>query len=773
MNIKKVATVLGSALMLGATAGMAAAAAYPAPFVQSGAANVAIVVGSNAANSDILASSAIATGLATTLAAQTATGATTSGTTVIGGDSYTFEKSTSKLYVGGDASKIKSSLNEEQLATLLADGKYLDMDSEEYDYNQKITIASDLNLSLFSDADYARDTPTIGFRKGSNDEILNYTLEFDDNVPFNKLETTDIPILGKTYYVLDVSNANKTITLLDSADTLTVSEGETKTVTVNGKAYEIAVEYVADTKVKLTVNGQTTNNLAEGATQKLTDGAYVGIKSIMYSAKDSGVSKVEFSIGSGKLKLTDTNEVEMNDQVITNLRAYVTNNGNDLDRITLQWKADGDQFIVADKELVMPGFSAVKFAFGGVNYPKNEKIVVEADGRDSLVLSDFPLKDGSADINLLYSNNSANFSGLGKSASEKLVTGTTNVTFDANTDMYFVASWSDDKSGESSLLRASNFRTVDSTDRVTIQQYKDGTWTNAKEDRQVNDTFTIGNLDLKVTGIDRTNRIANITNNGESETMFNVLYSKEGLKIALPTVSAITNATGSYVVSSYNLTLTEEDDDEQYTASSKSFNLTLGFNDQSPKRTYVAAVLGAQGGFEIGSTDVDQYVMYSALATDIKYDTGADQDSVEITYHGGESFGDLVISAPQATISAGSGSTTGATQLGSITVKDTEVSSVSGKNLIVIGGSCINSVAADLLGGAACEAAFTAKTGIKAGEALIKSFDKSGKVALLVAGYNAEDTTKAATYLTMKGLADSANANLKVTSATEATAITA
>jgi len=77
------------------------------------------------------------------------------------------------------------------------------------------------------------------------------------------------------------------------------------------------------------------------------------------------------------------------------------------------------------------------------------------------------------------------------------------------------------------------------------------------------------------------------------------------------------------------------------------------------------------------------------------------------------------------------------------------------------------------LGGAACDAAFTAKTTVKSGEALIKSFDKSGKVALLVAGYNAEDTTKAATYLVNKGLANTANVSLKVTSATEATAITA
>ena len=769
MNIKKVATVLGSALMLGATAGMAAAAAYPAPFVSNGAANVAIVVGGNAALSDGLAASAIAADLATDLAAQTATSATTSGTTVTGGDSYTFEKSTQKLWIGNDASDIKSSLNEEQMPILLADGKYLDSDSEEYDFNQKITIADGLNLSLFSDADYAKDTPTIGFKVDSGDQIVNYTLEFDDQVAFNKIETTDLSIMGKTYYVLDVTDSNRTLTLLDSADTLTVSEGEAKTVTVNGKSYEISLEYVAETKAKLTVNGQTTNNLAEGATQKLTDGAYVGIKSIMYSSKDSGVSKVEFSIGSGKLMIQSGSEVQMNDEVITDLYGYIVNASTNLDQITLQWKADGDQFIAADKELVMPGFGAVKFSFGGVNYPKSEKIVVEADGRDSIVLSDFPLKDGAADINLIYSNETA-FVGLGKSSDELLVTGTTSVTFDANNNLYFVGSWSDGKTGESSLLRASNFRTVDSTDRVTIQQYKDGAWTNVKEDRQVNDTFTIGNLDLKVTGIDRTNRKANISNDANSEVSFNVLYSKEGMKIALPTTSVI-NATN--VTTSYALNFTEEDEDEQYTGTTHSFVLTLGLNDQSPKRADVEAIVGAQGGLEIGTTEVDQYVIYSGLATDIKYDRSGDQDSVEITYHGAESFGDLVISAPQATVTAGSGSTGSATQLGAITIKDSEVSSVSGKNLIVIGGSCVNSVAAELLGGAACEAAFTAASGVKAGEALIKSFARGDKVALLVAGYNAEDTTKAATYLTMKGADTTVGTALKVTSATEATAITA
>ena len=51
-NLKKVATIIGSAIMLGSTAGLAAAASVPSSFSSSG---IAIVVGTNVANSDILA----------------------------------------------------------------------------------------------------------------------------------------------------------------------------------------------------------------------------------------------------------------------------------------------------------------------------------------------------------------------------------------------------------------------------------------------------------------------------------------------------------------------------------------------------------------------------------------------------------------------------------------------------------------------------------------------------------------------------------------------
>ena len=56
---KKIATVLGSAIMIGSTIGMAVAASFPAPFVAGGVADVAVVYGSGAALSDSVAAANI------------------------------------------------------------------------------------------------------------------------------------------------------------------------------------------------------------------------------------------------------------------------------------------------------------------------------------------------------------------------------------------------------------------------------------------------------------------------------------------------------------------------------------------------------------------------------------------------------------------------------------------------------------------------------------------------------------------------------------------
>ncbi len=150
-----------------------------------------------------------------------------------------------------------------------------------------------------------------------------------------------------------------------------------------------------------------------------------------------------------------------------------------------------------------------------------------------------------------------------------------------------------------------------------------------------------------------------------------------------------------------------------------------------------------------------------------------DSKSATISYPDNQVYAQLYMGAEGSVITAGTASA--ATQLGDVLVKDSEVTSVSTKNLIVIGGSCINSVAANLLGGASCGADFTTATGIGSGQFLIQSIASTystGKIALLVAGYEADDTVNAATYLRNQVVDTTAGKKYQGTSATSATLVT-
>jgi hypothetical protein len=85
-------------------------------------------------------------------------------------------------------------------------------------------------------------------------------------------------------------------------------------------------------------------------------------------------------------------------------------------------------------------------------------------------------------------------------------------------------------------------------------------------------------------------------------------------------------------------------------------------------------------------------------------------------------------------------------------VKDTE--GYSGANVVIVGGSCVNAAAAEALGVSegTCGADFTAATGVAAGQFLIKETTLNGKTAIVVAGYDADDTVKAAQYVINNGV---------------------
>ncbi len=87
-------------------------------------------------------------------------------------------------------------------------------------------------------------------------------------------------------------------------------------------------------------------------------------------------------------------------------------------------------------------------------------------------------------------------------------------------------------------------------------------------------------------------------------------------------------------------------------------------------------------------------------------------------------------------------------ELNMTTIADAQIATVSGKNVISVGGPCINTYTASLLGGKSCAEDFTAKTGVGAGKVLIQTFDRgNGKIATVVAGYHAADTVRGVQYV--------------------------
>jgi len=771
-SFRKIASVIASVVMLGSTAGTALAASYPAPFVVGGAADAAVVVTSGTHTGSVSDYDA-AVSLQSALQALVTTTAT--GATAAGGDSVKLEKSSDKLNLRDTMNgTFGSTVDDEDLPTLLADGVYTNDENTEYKFEQKITLQG-LQLTHFADSDYKDKEPTIGFRITSNTVVLNYTLDFttdaesdvDSGLDLSDFETTDLNILGKNYYILDAENGTLAnsfgkVTLLDSASSSIVTEGETATVVVSGVSYEVSIEYVGSSDCRLTVNGETTNSLAEGGTYKLSDGTYVGIKDIMYVSKDTGVSRIEFSVGKGKLEIEAGQEVELNDDDVDGMKGWfirgtASASKQKLDKIVIQWIADEEVFIAPDGELEMPGFGAVKFSMGNFVRPADELLKVDYDGDDSIEII-APIKDGTARFNILQANATGDFVLLGKDTDERLATTTgskINFTEKAASDNYhrwFVATYNTTKDGESYLLSAS-ITESDNRNRTSIKNEVTGS--TVCSEKIAGDSCDIGDVTLTITTVFKNATDEYVTLTGGSNVHFNVLFTAGGLKVFLPYEGAITdtgygainltNGSGAgHNADSFYVFFKEENKDDDKGAGTM-FNATI--NDDSDNDLHVSAVDTGQSNLEIKGTDDDtvSYV-YSDLATQVKKIVVNDKGRAEITYPSEQAYAEVFLSAPSVSV----------TQVGGtvLVVRDNEVDSVKGNNLVVVGGSCVNAAARMIVDPTAtapvCGEDFTAKTNVGAGQYLVQAVASpynAAKTAVLVAGYDAADTKNAVTKL--------------------------
>ncbi len=788
-NFRKIASVLSSAVMVSSTVALAAAATYPAPFIKSGEPNVAIVFGQNAPL-DLAAVLNLNADLSSKLVSQSgggSSGGSTGSSTVIGGDYVKLHTENDEFNLGESMSSFYSTLDDDELSTVLTDGTYENGESDEFDYTQEITLGK-IALTHFQDTDFNDEKPAIGFDIPDGTHILNYTLEFDDaadggNAAFDDLEDSTIQMLGRDYYIVRATataGQDLKLELLDAANSVTLTKDEPLSVPVGDKTYEVTLVYSHSSNgasFHITGDGVdiTTDKMDAGDVKKIADDTYLALKENNAGEGDADIDQAVVSIGTGKITIEGGEEVQINNEDISDIEKYndatvianvVNSTAEHLDSITLSWTVGDDVWLApGTDELVLPGFETIKIAMGAFNVPAKEVTRFEPDGDDKVRLVT-EVNDGKVTIPYLYANASGSgFGGIGKDSDENLITTTAStIGLDMDTDSWFIASAVDGDEAESYVFELTDVQneTNVANNKVTLKNVGSGSSSTIK----VGDTKDFGIVRLQLNAASEELKTANFTISGGTTASFDRVYTDSGMTIRLPVINI--TGSGGHDMITFNLTAPAaastfvvrffEETESGTIASGNNFNATLGFNGDTDAEVNSVTVTD----FETSdSSDKFEGYVNSSLATRTLFDQSGDQDTLEVEYHGEESFADVFVAESGATISGTTDdsddedttttTTTTVKSLGNIGVSDAEVASVSNKNLIVVGGSCINSVAAELLGVSypTCGSAWESATGVGAGSFLIQTFARSGSnVATLVAGYNADDTKNAVSKLT-------------------------
>jgi hypothetical protein len=314
-TVKKIAALVAGTTMLGATIMGAVAldlSDYPAPFVASGVFDGKIVVGANAATSDVVG----AIDLAASLQAESTTTTEidipgSAGTATVVGDSAEFKTFSDIVGIGEVLGDVKTTFTADDLEALKSG--IFDTGGSSTPVKQYLRFGDVTASVVFEENDDDIVADFLKFPDGS--PVFEYHIEFTegaeselDSGTLEDLEGETLTMIGSPFTIVEatLSNTNDIkLVMLGGEVADTLRDGETKTYTIDGVDYEVTAVFIdSDTpSAKLSVNGMLTKELEEGDTDVLGVDVTIGVQEILTNQREG---LVEFYLGANKLSLTDT-----------------------------------------------------------------------------------------------------------------------------------------------------------------------------------------------------------------------------------------------------------------------------------------------------------------------------------------------------------------------------------------------------------------------------------------------------------------------------------
>ncbi|MBN1386255.1 hypothetical protein JW968_04770 [Candidatus Woesearchaeota archaeon] len=766
-TVKRIVALGVGASMLGATmlGAMAADLAdYPAPFVANGVFNGVIVVGDDAKADDIVGAIDVATGLQFSMKTTTGTGGGSS--VVVFGDSFQVSDASDDLTLGENVKEVISAIDDNELEAL--SGGSIRNQYGTHTYTEDLYLPDATVLWTIDNED---DDEVAGWYLLAEDGALvyEYTVTFtphlegetdvDDNrgTTIDEIEDASITLFGKEYVIIEATcndDHDITLELMGGSTMDTIEEGETKTYTISGTDYEVKAIIVSDTandgdgSVKFNINGEVTKGLEESDTYTLTDGTQIGIREILpnEAGETTGGDLVEFYLGANSVEITDSDtqaagggNIKVGDDSLdieTEVDALVNcSNGEEVKIASLyfNYTAGEDLYVPVggsmseeadDREgeegyFLLHGFD---FIFEGLEGMDSEEIEFVPNGDEQYDLKFTNKMGDSYSIPLVYYDGGFEFGEYDETDPNALVTDPGIIT----EDDYFIVN-----NDDMEKTRIFQFTGIDD-DKKVLQLKEQG----SMEKYEWSYSGTAGTYTL----------------DGQTITFNAINEAAENFTIVGVQMDHVWTRYNGYINLSDATQISVRGSDEYNEAGPDSIVVKFTWDGTEMDATLNKTVMGAEGveWDEKAKSDASNKIKHGVTynyGMEWEYDTDDDQKTIEIWHPEEYRVAQVFVTAGKVTSSTIEG--TAATSVTKIEVGAaklaSEIASATAQNVISVGGSCVNKVTASLLG--LSYPACGADSGIPENSAIMKLVENGGKVGLIVAGWEADDTRRATTVL--------------------------
>ena len=790
--------LLTGTMMLGATVSSIAAdlSDYPNMFLSDGVFDGLMVIGENAAAGDNLAMTDIATSMKYVgNDSKTAIVAVSGDAWLVksGTDELEFGET-----VGPASGGVVDFIDGDDLSAL-ADGE-LTSSKGTFRYEQFLHFdRATINTSYEEDddgvtTDFMKIADGTQFSRYEMNFLSAAKSDIDASESFklDDFEDKTLIFMGKTYNIVKARSAQNgpgkvTLTFMSGSEKDTLLEGENKSYLVKGKEYAVNLLFTdSNDRAKFIINGETTPLMEEGDTETLSDGTVLGLSEVLYQDYAGGVHQAEFFLGADKLELEDdditktgsSDELKVNDETIDGAEVHIRGAVNDnstsatddgeleIDTIFVNMTAQDDYFISAGKTLLGQAELTEKDLVFTQNWD------LQYEGLDPSVETDeISIKDKAGERE--YWVTFTNVQGQKIEFPLAYVTDATSMRLGAKDDKLFL--------NKSYIQDEGYFILNDAASKNAIShvvQYKGADNIAVSDPKMKFKILATGEtVERPITfGAGEQGATASLDLGGKSYTISNASAGLGGnvanddwnISVtagAAATAAVTSNATADILWADYvvtqgggqisftdtaasdevdqilvNISLIDPDrvDDIPNTVALGTPYLVIGGNLTAASTKFD---IGSRVGITLTSPDDDG---------DNSYAYSTNGAWVQLHSPSGGSSADSIIvqwphelRSPLAYVTSGavSSSSTAGGEMKAVTFVDatkldSEVADVKAQNLVVVGGPCVNTAAAELLGNPS-----DCTEGFIPGNARVKLFEHAnGNVAMLVAGYSGADT---------------------------------